>query len=538
MKVSFKGNQYQKYTVKKHLGDFITSISDPSSENSKSVFQARSHGKGTEKYKKIKRTFNAWYFNGIFRGASRIATFEEGTGLLYLDFDYLEDVNDFKNRMKSFPFVVAAWESVSGKGAGVLVRIPVISSCIFDEKRRANDLKNKFRNAYRAASEAIGFENDQGAANISQPCHQPFDCDPYFNPEATVLPIELTDEDKVVHKHMPQLTKPMVDSSGINLMDLSSVYNGFSFSLDLDPSADAVLLEGCISYPNGKQVLRAAFPKRVKQGRRAAVTRIPMSILMYINKHKPLFEFRRLMGKIMSTTFDQPWQHAEMNHHLGSWYNAVHDGSFEVEEYVRTIYIQTLGNHEEKGGRQRAGTLAFQKMRSDKNRTAILGEFNERVSKGMTTSLSLIANSTGFSISTVRKHLIEEGFYVDGRKERGQTQQTTTLKRIWASINKKTEQIMKLKRINQKSIAKETGVSRKTINKYWEQIKPFVKQCIEEQLLELRLKINSLEYRVSNIEKRAGIKNADIHDRRDELFDESSDYHKKTREMIELLDQL
>ncbi len=538
MKVTFKGNQYQRFKVHKRLDEFITALSDPNSENATLVFQARQQGKGTEKYKRTKKKCHAWYFNGIFRGDTRMASYVTGTGLLYLDFDNLDNINEFKSRLGGFPFVVAVWESVSGRGAGALVRIPVISSPYIEEKRRAEDLKRKFRAAYRAAAETIGIGFDPSAANFYQPCHQPYDDAPFYNPQATELTVEFVMEECRLEKSKDVTLLPTAARAGIDLDDLAGVDNRFTFCRDLEPGAEEVCSEGCLTYPNGKAMLRASFPNRVSTGRRAATTHIPMSVLMYLNKHKPLHEFIRLMAKIMNRTFDEPWQHVEMYHHLESWYSAVQDGTFKSGDYARKVYVRTVGAQAERGGRQRAGSAAFQRMRSARTNKAVVEAHEAKQSGECVISISSISRETGVSRTTVRKHLLESGLSVDGRSSAGKQKAARTIDSIKETITKKTDRIMKLKKLNQSSIAGETGISRKTVNKYWNLLKPYVELCVEEKLLPLKVELNGIKYRLNRIENRAVMQHAVNSESYEDLFGEGSEYQRSKKELTELLDQL
>lgn len=96
---------------------------------------------------------------------------QEHSGLCILDFDKLDNISETKNKIISYPFVLACFNSPSGNGLKVLIRIQ----------------NNKFTHAYQYASLCELFPNlDTTSRNLSRQCFMCSDKDIYINYDAEI----------------------------------------------------------------------------------------------------------------------------------------------------------------------------------------------------------------------------------------------------------------------------------------------------------------------------------------------------------------
>jgi hypothetical protein len=115
------------------LLEFLKANQDPNDEI-KAVFAqiAQAEANGDQKQKAFLKQSFLYYFtpcvwtDGQGRSYDNILSF---TGLAVLDFDHIENANEFKYFIfNSFPSVVAGWLSPSKKGCKFLVKIPVVKT--------------------------------------------------------------------------------------------------------------------------------------------------------------------------------------------------------------------------------------------------------------------------------------------------------------------------------------------------------------------------------------------------------------------------
>lgn len=83
------------------------------------VLPARNAGRGTKLYNKLKASTPTWTPNASFAEIRKKRNIKNLTGYIYLDIDDPAHLN----AIKSIPFVYAAWESFSGDGYGILVKV-------------------------------------------------------------------------------------------------------------------------------------------------------------------------------------------------------------------------------------------------------------------------------------------------------------------------------------------------------------------------------------------------------------------------------
>lgn len=155
----------------------------------------------------------------------------ESSGLACIDFDNLDNVNDFKEQLKKDKFVYVSFVSPSGNGLKVLVKIP-------------EDI-DQYEQYYKALLQHFDSRADQSTKDISRVCFESYDPDIYINENsevwATVIEttyndfesvpdLVLTDEGKVIANLRKWLDNNFPISAGNrsnNLFKFASACNDY-----------------------------------------------------------------------------------------------------------------------------------------------------------------------------------------------------------------------------------------------------------------------------------------------------------------------
>ena len=99
------------------------------------------------------------------------------TGIIHLDYDYVEDPHELKNRLSEIPFTYAAFISPSGKGVKVFARC---DSTIPTHIINFNALRAYYDNL-------VGVESDKTVKNVLRICFVSYDKDLYLNNNSDIF---------------------------------------------------------------------------------------------------------------------------------------------------------------------------------------------------------------------------------------------------------------------------------------------------------------------------------------------------------------
>jgi hypothetical protein len=188
-----------------------------------------------EKKKIIKGSLPAVTFCGTFITRKK-DKLKQGSGLAILDFDKVENLLEYKEKLKINPLIFACWISPSGNGLKALVRITVIK----------NDDDYKF--IFKQLKDLFPDLDDSGK-DISRLCFESYDPDIYINLESklfipiypdraielvnlgSITNIPLIDNDEIANRLITWFKKKF-DSSARNssLFKLAIAFNDFGVS--------------------------------------------------------------------------------------------------------------------------------------------------------------------------------------------------------------------------------------------------------------------------------------------------------------------
>jgi hypothetical protein len=147
--------------------DLVEFIKNPDFQRKLEIGRARTAGKGSPEYDRIKSSLMCFIPTFKHEYMVNAKSIIEPTGYLYLDFDYQSKFN-----FSQYPFIVAAWSSLSNEGLGVLVKV-----------------NNLHQESLLKATEYIalmfGLECDRRAVSRDRNCVISFDPEIYYNPQHT-----------------------------------------------------------------------------------------------------------------------------------------------------------------------------------------------------------------------------------------------------------------------------------------------------------------------------------------------------------------
>jgi hypothetical protein len=121
-------------------------------------------------------------FSGIFKERRDDMLFEH-SGLIVLDFDKVEDIDEARSRLGTDQYVFAMWVSPSGNGIKLLVKIK------FPERHR-----DQFRALAGYFDKQYGLEADPTGANESRACFESHDPDIIVNENSVIFTALLTEQ--------------------------------------------------------------------------------------------------------------------------------------------------------------------------------------------------------------------------------------------------------------------------------------------------------------------------------------------------------
>lgn len=147
---------------------------------------------------KLKEKLPSICFSGKFKFRSN-SGIESHSGLICLDFDHFETkekLEKFKVELKENRYVLSYFQSPSGDGVKVLVRVPAIT----------DDIAGTHSKYVESLCKYFKQENWDDLTDVSRVCYESFDPDVYLNETAKVYDI-LTKDKSIIVEHAPEGAK-------------------------------------------------------------------------------------------------------------------------------------------------------------------------------------------------------------------------------------------------------------------------------------------------------------------------------------------
>lgn len=139
----------------KNIGQLtVTDLINQIKNNSQSLdinfirFLISENGKEDKTASKLKAELPAFTPNSYSENGWRSAKRLNSTGYIYFDFDFdtIDEANDFKEKVKSIPYVFSSWLSVSNRGIGLLFKVDQQKVNLFNFKSYWNKINDQFFN--------------------------------------------------------------------------------------------------------------------------------------------------------------------------------------------------------------------------------------------------------------------------------------------------------------------------------------------------------------------------------------------------------
>ena len=131
----------------------------------------------TKQADRLKSQLPAFTISATYKGKRKKENVESYSGLLHLDYDKLDNIQDVKSKIMSNPYTYAAFVSPSGKGLKVLVKC---DNDLSTHTYAFNALRNYYDNL-------LGVHSDKSVKDVLRLCFVSFDSDMYLNEDAEVF---------------------------------------------------------------------------------------------------------------------------------------------------------------------------------------------------------------------------------------------------------------------------------------------------------------------------------------------------------------
>ena len=180
MNISYYNSTKEYKNQKEELSSLLNRIRD--GEWKDEVSTLRHHLKNDEKKEAmmIKGSLPAFTHNATFNDQRKLDYIDTYNGLIGLDYDKVDDVEELKTKVMTIPYTYTAFISPSGNGLKVFVRTTA----------SIENHKEAFTLIRRHYDEVVGIESDGSVQDISRLCYVSYDKDLYLNESSEV--VELT----------------------------------------------------------------------------------------------------------------------------------------------------------------------------------------------------------------------------------------------------------------------------------------------------------------------------------------------------------
>jgi len=301
-----------------------------------------------EKKKAIKGSLPAVTFCGTFITRKK-DKLKLGSGLAILDFDKLENVLEYKEKLKSNKLIFSCWISPSGNGLKALVKIPIIS----------NDAE--YKHIYKQLCE-IFTDLDLSGSDISRLCFESYDPDIYINLDSdrfipsypqtsienislgTITNIPLTDNDEIANRLIVWFKKKF-DSSARNssFFKLAIAFNDFGVSKMICERYLFLYAEKDFTQSEIQQLINSAYKNSANFGTKQFEDKIKRkqieNIVLSGKKNKEVLEkFKEINSEKLEAEIDLIKNNIVFN----EFWTFDDKGKIEISAYRFKLYLESL----------------------------------------------------------------------------------------------------------------------------------------------------------------------------------------------------
>jgi len=138
------------------------------------------------RYNELKRELPVVTFSGTFDGSHKISNLVEYNPVIIADIDNIpeEKLEEIKEKLQADPYLLAMWESVSGRGLKMLFKVDAMEE----------EHKLMFKALVYYLESKYSLLIDRSGSDIQRPCYVSYDPDIYINPESEAFNFDVAEE--------------------------------------------------------------------------------------------------------------------------------------------------------------------------------------------------------------------------------------------------------------------------------------------------------------------------------------------------------
>ena len=142
-------------------------------------------------YETLKATLPVFMASGIFTGSKSAKALQQHSGNVILDFDHMQDAQEFKTQVSNDKYSLAVFTSPSGNGMKVICKVNPIP-----RNPDEHGIAWKTVAAYFEKYGKVGEGADNSGKNVNRLCYLSYDPTVYYNPQSEPMPWDYTEYEK------------------------------------------------------------------------------------------------------------------------------------------------------------------------------------------------------------------------------------------------------------------------------------------------------------------------------------------------------
>ena len=359
-------------------------------ETEKLTELARSFGKHSLEYNKIKFQIPTFTPNARFSQRRDLKYLEEPSGFIYIDLDDYHDIN----LLKRDEYIYSCWKSLSGTGIGALVKVESITTQNF--KHCWNYLYNYYK--------GYGITIDKQTCDITRQNVISFDPNIYINENAVSLYADQITTQTYTSIQQFQDSK---DSTW------SALFNGFeeiavteSPRIKYRTTLDDYQGENYIVIEDGKEFRSCYLPKEIRDGERHKWM-VGHTVSLLFNN--PTVSTEMLYNSVFHSNLTHcypPMKNSEIMS-IVKWYWEKHSrGILDYHPALKKIWFDPGVNIHRNEKRKIVG-IETGKLRRVKTLNTLKSIYLVLSSESGKITQKIVAEKSKFSIGTVKKYWAE-----------------------------------------------------------------------------------------------------------------------------------
>ena len=351
---------------------------------------ARSYGKHSLEYDKIKFKIPTFTPNARFSNKRDLKYLQEPSGFIYIDLDDYHDINF----LKQDEYIYSCWKSLSGIGIGALVKVNGITNQNF--KGCWSYLFNYFK--------GYGITIDKQTCDITRQNVISFDPDIYINENAALLYADQISNQ--TYTSIPQFQ----DSKESNL---SGLFYGYEETTITDTSTikyrttlDDYQGKSYVVIEDGKEFRSCYLPKEIRDGERHKwMVGYTVSLLF----NNPLIKMEKLFNCVLHSNLTHcypPMMNSEIMSIVKWYWNKHSRGMLDYHPKLKKIWFDPSINIH-KNEKRKIIAMETGKLRRGKTLKTLKSIYLELSSESGKVTQKMVAEKSKFSIRNVKEYWSE-----------------------------------------------------------------------------------------------------------------------------------